>query len=266
MNFGILLFCVAFCIGCVAEVRMDPGPREPVAQPAPVLRHPDLKVIQLTMFPDPVREGQRVGFEAIVANYSQYSARVQFFIQDRDEVVTQANDIWLRPGDNRIVFPQTNYRFSRNEYCFTLVVDIERTRRSIDLAKEFCVQRSYQGWTMGSRRIGPLKVEDLDFIPDPVLPGQEVQFKATLRNEGSPVRADVRILDGEQAVTRLNDVLLPQGISNLMFPRTQYQFKRFDHCFTVIVDVERTPYRVDAARQFCAKPKGWTLNPQPRRP
>jgi len=27
------------------------------------------------------------------------------------------------------------------------------------------------------------------------------------------------------------------------------------------VDVERTPYRVDAAREFCARPFGWSLKP-----
>jgi hypothetical protein len=37
--------------------------------------------------------------------------------------------------------------------------------------------------------------------------------------------------------------------------------KRFDHCFIVVVDVERTLRRVDGARQFCAKPKSWTLRP-----
>ena len=29
----------------------------------------------------------------------------------------------------------------------------------------------------------------------------------------------------------------------------------------VIADVERTPYRMDAAREFCAKPYGWSLRP-----
>jgi len=29
----------------------------------------------------------------------------------------------------------------------------------------------------------------------------------------------------------------------------------------VIVDVEKTPYRVAASREFCARPFGWTLKP-----
>jgi hypothetical protein len=109
--------------------------------------------------------------------------------------------------------------------------------------------------------MGPLFVEDLDMYPDPASSGQEVRFRARLRNDGSPVRANLRIQDRDQVVAQLNDVFLPRGHYEFVFPYTRYQFQRFDHCFTVIVDVERTPYRVDAAREFCAKPFGWSLKP-----
>ncbi len=224
--------------------------------------HPgDLRVLQLEMNPDPVREGEWVSFLVVVSNRSRYSARVSLFVKDRDEVVTSVDDVLLKPGNNRIFFPQTRYRFSRNEYCFTVEVDIERTKRPIDVAKEFCARRTYQGWSMNAPRVGPLFVEDLDITPDPVRPGQEVRFRVRLRNDGSPVRADIRIQDRDQLVTRLNDVILHRGHYEFLFPYTRYQFQRFDHCFTVIVDVERTPYQVDAKREFCARPYGWTLKP-----
>jgi hypothetical protein len=114
---------------------------------------------------------------------------------------------------------------------------------------------------MASLRVGPLFVEDLDMIPDPATPGKDIRFKARLRNDGNPMRVDVRIQDRDQIVTQLNDAFLPHGTSELLFPNTRYQFQRFDHCFTVIVDVERTPYKVDAAREFCARPYGWSLRP-----
>lgn len=229
--------------------------------PGPRLQPDDLRVVQLEMSPDPVREGQRVSFQAVVANLSRHPWRVDLFIKDRDEVVAEVYDVRLRPGDNRVDFPQSNYRFSRNEYCFTVEVDIERTRRPVDVAKEFCARRTLRGWTMASFRIGPLFVEDLDMHPDPVNPGQEVRFRATLRNDGRPIRADIRIQDRDQVVVQLNDAFLPRGRSEFQFPYTRYQFQRFDHCFTITVDVERTPHRVDAAREFCAKPFGWSLRP-----
>jgi len=222
----------------------------------------DLKILQLEMNPDPVREGEWVSFQTVVSNHSRHSGRVSLFIKDRDEVVAAVYDVSLRPGDNRIVFPQTSYRFHRQESCFTVEVDIERSRRPVDLAQEFCARRTYQGWSMRVPRVGPLFVEDLDMSPDPVIHGQEVRFRARLRNDGGPLRVDLRIQDRDQVVSRLNDVFLPYGHSEFVFPYSRYQFQRFDHCFTVIVDVERTPYRVDTAREFCAKPYGWSLKPE----
>jgi len=45
-------------------------------------------------------------------------------------------------------------------------------------------RRTYQGWSMRAPRVGPLFVEDLDVLPDPVVPGQEARFRAKLRNDG----------------------------------------------------------------------------------
>jgi hypothetical protein len=227
----------------------------------PMLRPGDLRVLQLEMDPDPVRQGQSVSFQAVVSNVSRHPGRVSLFIKDRDEVVTAVHDVTIKPGQNRIVFPQTHYRFSRNEYCFIVEVDIEQTRRPVDVAKEFCARRTFLGWSMTAPRIGPLFVEDLEMHPDPVSSGQEIRFRARLRNDGGPIRANIRIQDRDQTVTQLKDVILQPGLSEFLFPYTRYQFQGFDHCFTVNVDVERTPYRVDAKREFCAKPMGWTLRP-----
>jgi len=227
----------------------------------PTIQHGDLRVLHLEMSPDPARAGQRVSFQAVVSNLSRHSGKVNLSIRDRDEVVAAVYDVVLRPGDNRVAFPQTNYRLERNEYCFTVEVDIERSKTPVDLAKEFCARRTSQGWTMASHRVGPLFVEDLDMHPDPVQPSQEIRFRARIRNDGSPIRANIRIQDRDQVVTQLNDAFVRRGQSEFFFPNTRYQFQRLDHCFTVIVDVERTPYRVDAAREFCAKPYGWSLRP-----
>jgi hypothetical protein len=115
--FVIPLLVILFCSPSFAQLPF--GPR---------LQAGDLKVVQLEMSPDPVREGQQVSFEAIVSNLSRHPGKVSLFIKDKDEVVAAVYDIRIKPGDNRIDFPQSNYRFSRNEYCFTVEVDIERTK------------------------------------------------------------------------------------------------------------------------------------------
>jgi len=159
----------------------------------------------------------------------------------------------VQPGPNRVSFPRGDYRLERGEHCFTVEVDIERSRKPVDLAREFCANKTPQGWSLSSSRVGPFFVEDLEMLPDPARPGQDVRFKVRLRNDGRPLRADMRIQDRDETVVQLSDVPLSGGYGEYQFPPTRYQFQRSDHCFVVIVDVERTPNRIDAAREFCAK-------------
>jgi hypothetical protein len=261
--FFLILFFIPLAAQCQpVRVVERPGPDRPGPEhPGPPLRPGDLKVLQLEMSPDPVWEGQWVSFEATVDNLSRHPAKVSLFMKDRDEVVTAVHELLLRPGQNRILFPRTNYRFSRQEHCFTMAVDIERTVQAIDVIKGFCARRTPQGWTLAGVRVGPLFVEDLDMAPDPVIPGQEIKFRVRLRNDGISLRADLRIHDRDQIVARVNNLMIPRGRSEYLFPLTRYAFQRLDHCFTVIVDVERTPHRVDSSKEFCAKPTGWTLRP-----
>lgn len=221
----------------------------------------DLRILQLEMRPDPIREGQLVNFEATISNLSSYSGRVSLFIKERDRLISSVYDVRLYPGYNKVIFPESNYRFSRDEHCFIVEVDIEGTRRPVDAVRKFCARRSYYGWTLSPLWAGPLFVEDMEMFPDPAQPGQEVRFKVVLRNEGPPIRANLRINDRDQIVVELRDAFLPSGYSEYYFPYTRYFFQRYDHCFTVFVDYERFPYKANSKREFCARPLGWTLRP-----
>jgi hypothetical protein len=139
--------------------------------------------------------------------------------------------------------------------------DIDHARRLIDVAKEFCAKRTNLGWTLSDKGIGPLYVEELEMYPDPAIPGQEIRFKVRLRNDGRPIRGHIRIQDRDQLVAKVENVSIPRGYTEYQFPHSRYTFQRLDTCFTVLVDFERTPYPVDASREFCAKPMGWTLRP-----
>jgi hypothetical protein len=233
--------------------------------PPPRLLPLDLRVLDLDISPDPVREGERVRFRLTIYNQSPQGGRATFAIKDRNEIVIEAHDVLIRPGQNRIEFPWTGYRFSRSEHCFLVEVDLDRTRRPVDAAKAFCAWKTQGGWTMSEARIGPFIVEDLDMYPDPVHPRDEVRFKVKLRNEGRPVRANLWIQDHDQVVTRMEDVSIQPGYAEYLFPYSRYAFQRSDHCFAVLLDVERTRQKVDAKRVFCAKQlprgRGWTLQP-----
>jgi len=113
------------------------------------IRPEDLRIVQMEFSPDPVRQGQQVSFRITIANDSRHSGRITLVVKDRDEVISEARDVNISSGENSIDFPETNYRFSREDHCFTVEADIERNRRPISLAKEFCAQRTSIGWTLG---------------------------------------------------------------------------------------------------------------------
>ncbi len=233
------------------------------SQPAPERggRPGVLSISELEMSPDPVREGQRVRFSLTLVNRTTITGRGNVAIKDRDEVVTEARGVLIRPGNNRIDFPETGYRFSRREQCFSVDVDIMGTRRPVDFARDFCAQRTAAGWTLSQVVVGPFMIEDLDMNPDPARPRQEVRFKVRLRNGGTPVRGSIRLEDRDEVVSRIENVPIPPGTAEYEFPFTRYVIQRPDHCFTVSVDVEGRNYRAEAQRDFCAKPYGWTLRP-----
>jgi len=104
------------------------------------IRSEDLRVLQLEVTPDPVREGQRLVFTATISNGSRYSGRVTIAVKDRDQLISEVSDVVLRPGDNRITFPEIGYRFSSADHCFTVEADIERTR-SLSMRKGSSVRK-----------------------------------------------------------------------------------------------------------------------------
>jgi len=257
----ILIGCL-FVVPSLAQAQADKLLDRLLGREESRIRPEDLRVLQLEISPDPVRQGQRVVFQVTVANSSRHSGRVTLAIKDKNEIISEG-DVTLRPGDNQVNFPESSYRFSRSDHCFTVEADIERTRSPIDASREFCAKRTNSGWTLSDKRSRPLPlyVEEFEMNPDPAAPGQEIRFRVRLKNDGRPIRGHVRIQDRDQLVAQLENVSIPRGSTEFHFPRSRYIFQRFDTCFTVLVDVERTPYPVDASREFCAKPMGWTLRP-----
>ncbi len=231
-------------------VRPDPG-RRPEA----------LQVLTLDMVPDPAREGQRIRFSITLLNRTSYSGRANLSIKDQDELVVEARGVMLQPGNNRVDFPDAGYRFSRRDPCFTVEVDIAGTRRPVDFARGFCAHRTSAGWTLSQVSIGPFLTEDLEMVPDPARPGQEVRFKVRLRNGGTPIRGNIGIRDRDEYVGWIQNVWIEPGSAEYPFPGTGYTLQRFDHCFAVVVEAEGKRYDTQAAKEFCARPLGWTLRP-----
>ena len=61
------------------------------------IRSEDLKILQIALSPDLVREGQRLVFRATISNSSRYSGRVIIAIKDRDQIISEVTNAELRP-------------------------------------------------------------------------------------------------------------------------------------------------------------------------
>jgi len=127
---------------------------------------------------------------------------------------------------------------------------------SVKNGEEAVEEARYGGRRLSQVSIGPYFVDDLEMVPDPAKPGQEIRFNLRLRNGGTPVRANIRIEDKDELVARLNDISVGSGMGEFQFPDTGYVLKRLDQCFTVLVEVEGKLYKAETTRELCVKPLG----------
>lgn len=218
----------------------------------------DIKIIQLEMRPDPVHEAQSISFQASIQNQAPLPVRINLYVKERNKIITHLRDIRLYPGYNQIIFPRLNYRFSREEHCFVLEIELKK-KKGTEISRKFCARKSHQGWTLLPQWTGPVFVEELEMFPDPAQSGQEIRFKVLLRNEGPTIRANLRVSDKDRSIVELREVLIPAGYSEFYFPQIRFFFQRADHCFAVYVYYEKIPYKANSKRELCARPLGWTL-------
>jgi len=111
-----------------------------------------LRVVDLSMSPDPIREGRRID-KWLVRLRADASGECRTVIRIREasgDEVGRERVHRLRPGINEVVIdPQERYRFTRDEHCFQVVADIAGTRRAVDAERRFCARRiSERRWTM----------------------------------------------------------------------------------------------------------------------
>jgi len=229
-------------------------------------RPEQLTVTRLEFLPDSVPEGQRCAFRATISNTSQYSAKVHLGIVHRDQIISGIKDAILKPGDNQIDFTEISYQFSGSDNCFTMDAIVDRSRIRLNMAREFCANRTRTGWTlsdkMSDRDSARLHVEDMEMRPDPVSPGQELRFTVRLSNDGKPARGHILIQDRDQVVARIDNASILRGSAEYQFPRSNYTFQRIDTCLKVSVDLDGTLYPVSSLRkEYCVNPVTWTLKP-----
>jgi len=103
----------------------------------------------LDVTPDPLLEGQRIrGWRVRIRSEASRPCDTEIEIREGNDIVAGSRSYSLRPGVNEIEMPSNErYRFHRGEHCFTVVVDLEGTRRQVDTARRFCA-RQRNAWSL----------------------------------------------------------------------------------------------------------------------
>ena len=100
----VVIGCL-FLIPVLAQAQWDKKIERFLQRGESRIRPEDLKIVELGFSPDPVREGQRVSFQITLENNSRHSTRITLTVKDRDEIISEAKDVQIDPGENRIDFP-----------------------------------------------------------------------------------------------------------------------------------------------------------------
>jgi hypothetical protein len=110
-----------------------------------------------------------------------------------------------------------------------------------------------------------LQVVDLDMTPDPVTEGQRIgQFRIYLRADSTGECAtQLHVRDGDEIVASERVYRLRPGTNEIRIePDNRYHFRRKEHCFQVVANIERSNRPVDGKKRFCARNIGggrWSL-------
>jgi hypothetical protein len=144
----------ALLTGFLSILMMDSVPEATAAdrdrgRPSSCRRGERLNIQDLDMLPDPVIDGQRVRAWKVRINFAgQRECDTNIIVREGNNVVGQARDFKMRPGENAVEIPAADsFRFRGRETCFNVQVDLEGSRQQVDADRRFCA-RQRSTWSM----------------------------------------------------------------------------------------------------------------------
>jgi hypothetical protein len=117
-----------------------------------------IAIEDLDMSPDPLNRGDRVqNWRIKVRVDGSGECDTLFEIREKsgNTVVARGARHVLHPGVNEVVIPGgQSYRMSKHEHCFTVLADIENTRKPVDSKEQFCARQGDNGKRFTMREHG----------------------------------------------------------------------------------------------------------------
>ena len=114
---------------------------------------PNLEVISLTMFPDPLPEARKIDqWRAILRSDSSDLCQTTLAIveEGKPQPVAQERKVELTLGANEILFTSIDsYRMSGNRICFEITGYLDGSKAAIKSPRRFCARTIDKGlWSM----------------------------------------------------------------------------------------------------------------------
>jgi hypothetical protein len=111
-----------------------------------------IKIQDLDVSPDPLVEGQRIrAWKVRIRLEGNRECDTEIEVREGREPVGRERRYTLRPGINEFeIQPVGAYRFRGREHCFTVIADLEGTRRQVDADRRFCAYQK-PAWSMSER-------------------------------------------------------------------------------------------------------------------
>lgn len=111
-----------------------------------------IRIQDLDISPDPLVEGQRIrAWKVRIRLEGKQECDTEIEVREGRDPVGQGRRYTLRPGINEVeIQPVGGYRFRGQEHCFTVIADLEGTRRQVDADRRFCAYQK-PAWSMRER-------------------------------------------------------------------------------------------------------------------
>jgi hypothetical protein len=108
-----------------------------------------LRIEDLDMSPDPIREGQRLrAWKVRIRFDGRRDCSTDIVVREGGNTAGQVNNFRLRPGVNDIEVPANDsFRMRNREHCFTVQADLDGSRQAVDASRRFCAAQK-NVWSM----------------------------------------------------------------------------------------------------------------------
>lgn len=150
---GAVVAMLAGCVQAPEPARERPDPPRQVMRQAVMIDCSGphrLRIVDLDMAPDPVRNGQPIDLWRITIQSDwDGECSTALTVRDQNEVAGRGQAETIVPGRAVYTIPALpDYRFQRQDACFQVEANVGGRYTRIEAQRTFCVHARPRGWSL----------------------------------------------------------------------------------------------------------------------